>query len=205
MHLLGYFLPTASVELERFLVGARADRARRGDAMVERLRRLGVSIEDGEVAREAQGGAIGRPHVARVLVHRGFATDVGDAFDRYLGRGRPAFVEKRLPRFRAVADLVHSVGGLVSAAHLRERGTLAALQRLKAEGLDAVETRHPRHDPDLRARLSDHALALGLMRSGGSDWHGDPEADARDTLGSQQVPAEWLAQLEAARPRASVP
>ena len=72
-------------------------------------------------------------------------------------------------------------------------------------GLDAVETRHPSHDPDTRARLTDLALALGLRRTGGSDWHGEraPE-DAGDrehaTIGAQQVPLEWLEHLEAARP-----
>lgn len=201
MHLLGYFLPVGWSPLEAFLADCRADRERRGSEMVEKLRRLGLAIDLGDVMAEAQGGAVGRPHVARALLRRQAVGSVQDAFDRFIGWGRPGFVEKRLPAFRAVAELVHSCGGVVSAAHLRDRGTRAMLAQLKAEGLDAVEIRHPVHDPDLRSRLTDHAQALGLLRTGGSDWHGDsPGMPPGAELGGQQVPADWLDALERARP-----
>ena len=197
MHVLGYFLPPSSAPLEAFLELCRADRVRRAQAMVERLQRLGVALTFGNVLDESGGGAVGRPHVARAIVRHGGAVDMGDAFDRYLGRGRPAFVEKTLPAFRTITELVHAEGGLVSVAHLKERGTRSFIERLKGEGLDAVETRHPSHDPDLRARLTDMALKLGLLRTGGSDWHGDPEPGVtHGTIGSQQVPHEWLDRLD---------
>ncbi len=197
MHVIGYFLPSNSPELEAFLERCRADRVRRAQEMVERLLRLGVTLSFESVLRESGGGAVGRPHVARAIVRHGGAIDMGDAFDRYLGRGRPAFVEKTLPAFRTITELVHADGGLVSAAHLKERGTRSFIERLKGEGLDAVETRHPSHDPDLRARLTDIALKLGLLRTGGSDWHGDPEPGVtHGTIGSQHVPHEWLDRLD---------
>ena len=200
MHVLGYFLPADSPELESFLERSRADRVRRAREMVTRLQRLGVALEFDHVLEQADGGAVGRPHVARAVVRQGGAIDVSDAFDRFLGRNRPAFVEKVLPAFREIAELVHSVRGLVSVAHLKERGTRSFLERLRREGLDAVETRHPSHDPDLRARLTNITLGLGLLRTGGSDWHGDPgPGESHDPLGSQQVPVEWLEQLEALR------
>jgi hypothetical protein len=206
MHVLGYYLPPASPDLEAFLERCRADRVRRAQAMVVQLQRLGVGLSFDSVLQESGGGAVGRPHVARAIVRHGGAIDLGDAFDRFLGRGRPAFVEKTLPAFRAIAELVHSVGGVVSVAHLKERGTRSFIERLKNEGLDAVETRHPSHDPDLRARLTDIALQLGLLRTGGSDWHGDPEPGvSHGTIGSQAVPLDWLEKLDALRARSVSP
>jgi predicted metal-dependent phosphoesterase TrpH len=197
MHVLGYFLPYPSRALEGFLERCRADRVRRAQEMVQQLRRLGMEISFESVLQESGGGAVGRPHVARAIVRHGGAIDLSDAFDRFIGRGRPAFVEKTLPEFRTVAEVVHAAGGLVSVAHLKERGTRAFIERLKGEGLNAVETRHPSHDPDLRARLTDIALRLGLLRTGGSDWHGDPEPGVtHGTIGSQQVPLEWLDRLD---------
>jgi 3',5'-nucleoside bisphosphate phosphatase len=206
MHVLGYFLPVQSPALESFLERCRADRIRRAQEMVEQLRRLGLTLTFESVLEESAGGAVGRPHVARAVVRHGGAVDMGDAFDRFLGRGRPAFVEKVLPSFASVAEVVHGVGGLVSAAHLKERGQTAVIEQLKAQGLDAVETRHPSHDPDLRARLTDIALRLGLLRTGGSDWHGDPEPGVtHGGIGSQQVPLEWLRRLDDHRSTLSFP
>lgn len=200
MHVLGYFLPSASPALEAFLERCRADRVRRGREMVTRLRGLGVDLQFDDVLLQSRGGAVGRPHVARAIVRQGGALDIGEAFDRYIGRGRPAFVEKTLPGFREIADLVHSVGGVVSVAHPKERGTRSFLERLRQEGLDAVEIRHPSHDLPMRSRLTDIALRLELLRTGGSDWHGDPApGETHGALGSQEVPAEWLDRLEAAR------
>jgi 3',5'-nucleoside bisphosphate phosphatase len=204
MHVLGYYLSPDSSVLETFLERRRADRVRRGKEMVERLRHLGMDLVFEDVLREAQGGAVGRPHVARALVKHGGAIDMSQAFDRYLGRGRPAFVEKILPEFREIAEVVHGVNGLVSVAHLKERATRAFLERLQREGLDAVETRHPGHDPELRSRLTDLALRLGLLRTGGSDWHGDPEpGETHGALGSQEVPLDWLERLDDLRARSA--
>jgi predicted metal-dependent phosphoesterase TrpH len=201
MHLLGYFLPPDSPSLNEFLAEARAGRRERGRKMISRLQAIGVRVSFDELLEVAGGGAVGRPHVARALFRAGHVSSVNDAFDRYLGRGRPAYVDKVLPTLRAVADLVHAVGGVVSAAHLKDRGARSVLRRFKEDGLDAVEIRHPAHDGDQRARLTSLAIELGLRRTGGSDWHGEDDTiGSHGFLGSQDVPLEWLEQLEAARP-----
>ena len=111
--------------------------------MIQGLQAWGVDVSFDDVVTEANGAAIGRPHLARVLMRLGKVTSIEDAFREWLGRGRPAYVEKTLPAFHEIAELVHSVGGIVSAAHLKDRGTRAALTAFRDEGLDAVETRHP--------------------------------------------------------------
>ncbi len=201
MHLLGYFLTPGDDDIEAFLVTAREDRTRRAREMVTRLVGLGVNISFADVARVANGAAVGRPHVARALLDLGHVTTEQMAFDKYLKRNRPAYVDKELPTLRAVADLVHSRGGIVSAAHLKWHGTKSSLEVLQADGLDAVETRHPSHDGETRANITEAAAALGLGRSGGSDWHGEfGEAAGHSMLGAQEVPDAWLDALEALRP-----
>ncbi len=197
MHVLGYFLPPGHSGLAGFLRRCREDRIRRGRAMVEALQAWGVDVAFEDLARETGDAAMGRPHLARALVRLGKVPSVDGAFQQWLAKGRPAYVEKRLPAFREVADLVHEVGGLVSAAHLRERANRAIVGTFKEEGLDALETRHPGHSGEFRARLTDLAQAFDLLRTGGSDWHGDEDVEtSHGLIGSQEVPAEWLHAME---------
>jgi len=200
LHLLAYFLPPGDARLGEFLAGTRVARHRRAEQIVAHLRRLGVAIELGDVVRVADGGALGRPHVARVLVQRGVCYDMNDAFARYLGRGRPAYVEKPLPTLSQVAELVHAVGGVAVAAHLGDHGTEGQIRQFHEEGLDGLEVRHPSHSPGTERRLTGIAQRLGMAISGGSDWHGDQElGDSHAPLGGLDVPFEWLEKLEAHR------
>ena len=204
LHLLGYFLPPGHARLEEFLAGTRAARQRRAEQIVTHLRRLGVTIELGDVVRAADGGALGRPHVARVLVQRGVCIDMSDAFARYLGRGRPAYVEKPLPTLQQVAELVHAVGGIAVAAHLGDHGTEGQIRQFQEQGLDGLEVRHPSHSPGTERRLTKIAERLGLAISGGSDWHGDMElGDSHAPLGGLDIPFDWLEKLEERRGKAS--
>jgi 3',5'-nucleoside bisphosphate phosphatase len=197
MHLLAYFLDTSSPGLEGFLAETRGRRRSRAEEIVARLQAMGVAITVDDVLAESGGGAVGRPHVGRALVKRGAARGLNDAFDRYIGRGKGAYVPKVLPALGEVCDLVHQAGGITSAAHLKDRGTRNCLRKFKDAGLDAVETRHPSHQPEQRAALTDVALELGLLRTGGSDWHGDGLAgESHGPMGSQDVPLEWLNQME---------
>ncbi|MGH7645648.1 MAG: PHP domain-containing protein, partial [Gemmatimonadales bacterium] len=164
----------------------------------------GVPIALEDVTRAAGSGALGRPHVARALVAAGATADLDEAFARFLGRGRPAFVEKPLPALGEITALVHAAGGLAVAAHLGNRGSAAELRRLRDAGLDGVEVRHPSHTAAVEARLTRVAGELDLAVSGGSDWHGDGELGASHApLGGLDVPAEWLDHLERRREKTS--
>lgn len=199
MHLLGYFLPVTDDRLAGFLAGQRQARAARMREIVRRLQTNGIGLSLEAVQAEAGGDALGRPHAARALVRGQHVANIGAAFDRYLGYGRPAFVPKTLPELRAVTTLVREAGGVTSAAHLKGRGTRPALERLRALGVDAVEIRHPAHDVERAGRLDRLAADLGLLRSGGTDWHGEEEAGeaGRAPLGAITVPPEWVTALEA--------
>ena len=204
LHLLGYFLPPGHARLDAFLAGTRAARQRRAEQIVGHLRRLGVAIELRDVVEAADGGALGRPHVARVLVQRGVCVDMNDAFGRYLGRGRPAYVEKPLPTLQQVAELVHTVGGIVVAAHLGDHGTEGQIRQFQEQGLAGLEVRHPSHSPGAERRFTALAQRLGLAISGGSDWHGDMElGDSHAPLGGLDIPMDWLEKLEERRAMAS--
>jgi predicted metal-dependent phosphoesterase TrpH len=193
-HVLGLHLRDTTV-LERGLGELREMRNRRAQVIVQRLDELGVHITYEDVLAQAASGAVGRPHVARALVADGWATDLRDAFDRYLGAGRPAYVAKDQLSMRDAIAMIHAAGGLAVLAHPGQAGTLERLQALKALGMDGVEVKHPGHSPSDTARLRTLSEQLGLVPSGGSDWHG--AVDGPRTIGMMQVPAEWLARQDA--------
>lgn len=188
-HLLGLHLRDTMV-LEAGLDELRAMRRTRGERIVRRLNELGVRVCFEDVLAEAAGGALGRPHIARALVSEGWATDLRDAFDRYLGNGRPAYVPKeRLAVSEAIA-MIHAAGGLAILAHPGQSGTRKRIESLVASGLDGVEVRHPSHSSEDAARLGALVDHFGLVPSGGSDWHGLTEGNR--VLGGMQIPAAWL-------------
>ena len=192
-HLLGLHLRDTAV-LERGLGELREMRGRRAARIVELLQSQGVQITLDDVLLQAGGGAIGRPHVARALVADGWATDVRDAFDRYLGAGRPAYVAKDQLRMREAIAMVHAAGGLAVLAHPGAGGTRERIEALVALGLDGVEVKHPSHSPQDVARLRAAVDQLGLIASGGSDWHGATEGPR--VLGCMQVPLAWMERQE---------
>ncbi len=197
MHLLGYFLPLEDRRLEDYLADKRAARMRRVEKMVQRLNGLGIDVGVDTVLQQAEGDAVGRPHVARALVQHGTVPDVGAAFRKYLGWRRPAFVPKELPSVAEVADLVRAVGGVTSAAHLKDRATRGSLKLLKKAGVDGVEVHHPAHDEARANRTLRLAKELRLLPTGGTDWHGEAyDTPDRAALGLLTVPEEWLEALE---------
>lgn len=166
---------------------ARRDRAER---MVEKLNSIGVRITLADVLAVAGEGAIGRPHVAKAMVENGWARDLRDAFDRYLGNGRPAFLEKRRLLMRDGIAMIHTCGGIAVLAHPGNDGGEKRLTELKSQGLDGVEVIHPSHSLEDRRRWLEAVRSLDLVPSGGSDSHGATEGGR--VIGAMQVPYEWL-------------
>lgn len=194
VHLLGLHLSRPE-SLEHELVAFRDARRDRAGRIVERLNALGVPVTLDAVLAQAGAGAIGRPHIAKALVAGGWARDLREAFDRWLGNGRPAFVGKRRLTLADAIRYVHEAGGLAVYAHPGADATRARLEALRAVGLDGVEVKHPSHSAEDVARIGALADHLGLLPSGGSDWHGT--SDGPRTIGSMRVPASWLERQDA--------
>ena len=174
VHVLGYFLAAAPPGLEAFLVAQRRHRSERLRAMASRLAALGVpvSLEGVLAEREATGRALGRPHVAQALVRAGHVTSVQEAFDRFLGDGRAAWVARRGAPPARVIQAIADAGGVASLAHPGLNRDRRLIQRLARQGLEAVEVFHSRHDVATQQRLLETARSLGLSVTGGSDFHG---------------------------------
>lgn len=194
VHLLGLHLRRADA-IEGTMASLRETRVERARRMVEKLNALGVPVTFDAVRAEAGTGAIGRPHVARAIVAGGWALDPREVFDRWLGQGRPANVPKARLTVAEAIRLVHDAGGLAVVAHPGPDTTRTRLERWAAEGLDGVEVWHPSHVPDEIRRLRALADHLGLVASGGSDWHGAMEGPR--TIGVMRVPYEVLEAQEA--------
>ena len=174
VHLLGYGFDIAASGLRALLADRAHERRSRAAAIVQRLAGLGAAVTMDRVATFAGSGTIGRPHIARALVEAGHATDVGDAFNRYLGTGRPACVERSvlLPD-RAIRE-IHAAGGSAVLAHpLYSDGYGSFLPGLVESGLDGLEVVYPDHSPETRRSLSSLASRYDLIETGGTDFHGD--------------------------------
>jgi len=188
-HILGLHLSDTR-ELEAKLIALREMRRTRAERMVQRLNELGVRIDFASVLEQAAGGAIGRPHVARAMIAEGWAVDFRDAFERYLGNGRPAYVTKDRLAVSEATGLIHRAGGLAILAHPSHSGTRERIAAFVEQGMDGIEVRHPSHSAEDTARLAALVEHFSLVPSGGSDWHGS--ADGPRTLGMMRVPIDWL-------------
>ncbi len=194
IHLLGLHIRDVAA-LQGELEVYRGHRRARAVAIVERLNAAGVPLTFDAVLAIAHDAAIGRPHVAKALIAGGFARDARDAFDRYLGAGRPAYVDKeRLDVGDGIA-LIHRAGGIAVLAHPGPEGRRESIEPLLGAGLDGLEVLHPSHSADDRARLGALAEHLALVPSGGSDWHGAMQGSR--VLGAMKVPLAWLALQDA--------
>ena len=202
IHLLGYFVNVADPDLQALLARAREARWERAQAMLKRLANLGLSVEWERVLEIAgQDSAIGRPHVALSLLEAGHVSTYNEAFDLWIGRGCPAYIERYKLSPEEAIHLVRKGGGLPVLAHPyfydRNGGRKAGLElgrwlpRLREAGLAGIEIYYPNYPRRVSRQLLVQASQYGLLITGGSDFHGSIVGNG---LGSVAVPwAAWEA------------
>lgn len=197
VHLLGYFVSVSNADFQTKLTQLRIGRDARGQAIIAKLNGLGIPVRWERVKALAGDGAVGRPHIARALIEVGAATSVNDAFDRYLGRGRPAHVERqRLTPVEAV-QLVRAAGGVPVLAHPLSVSNLeVTLAEMIPAGLLGIEAYYGAYKPEERGALADIAAFHDLITTVGSDFHGDIHGGA--VIGGTPGPPDVLDRLVAA-------
>ncbi|MCU1490088.1 MAG: hypothetical protein JWM85_1493 [Acidimicrobiaceae bacterium] len=206
-HVLCYFVGQGRGPLEDELERLRDDRTTRNVLMAERLASLGLPISYEEVAAEAGGRGIGRPHFAAVLVRKQVVDSVQQAFDQYLSSGAPGYVPKARLEVGEVIELARGSRALAVIAHPLSLGLAPdelerRLAALAEQGLAGLECYYGRYDPDTREQLVALARSLGLVATGGSDFHGayKPDLEVGTGTGDLSVPDRALEELEARLP-----
>lgn len=177
LHLLGYFFATDDPPLRQFLEEDRQRRRRRAEKIVEKLNGMGMPLAFGAVLEQADGGSICRPHIARALLEEGFTSSYQEAFVRYIGDDRPAFVDVRGASPAEAIRVIRQAGGITSLAHPGQHVTEEILDQLIDAGIDGIEAIHPAHDKLMTEHYRRIADERGLLITGGSDYHGYREVE----------------------------
>ena len=205
LHILGYCFDWRRPELLSHLTGLRRSRHERNPQIVERLRALGMDLTYEEVRNLAGTESVGRPHIARVLMEKGYVTSAKDAFDRFLANGKAAFVPRELPDPATAVGWILAAGGVPVLAHptwVRESrdGLVRLCRQLKEQGLKGVEVHYSTHKHSETAEYLQLARALDLLVTGGSDFHGvtKPDIEVGIGRGGLRVPDGLLEPLKKA-------
>lgn len=198
LHLLGYGVDPQSpilLGLTKRLIEGRNDR---NPKIIHRLNELGVKITMDELKAEANGGVIGRPHIAAILLRKGYVSSIKNAFDKYLAPGGAAYFDKERVSPKDAIDMVRQSGGLPVLAHPSQLRTEndAQLDRtikdLADLGLAGVEVIHSDNNDAMIARYTALAEKYGLLKTGGSDFHGTIKKDiSLGTANGRRVPREF--------------
>jgi predicted metal-dependent phosphoesterase TrpH len=195
VHLLGYFLDTHNRVLLAEISKFQVVRKQRIYEMVSRINELGLPLQVEAVFTLANCESPGRPHVARTLVKAGLVRNLDEAFERFLKKGRPAWVPKSKMSARQGVDLIHQAGGLAVMAHPGLNRTDDIIPALVAAGLDGIECFHSKHSTAMSARYIEMAEKFDLLVTGCSDCHGFSKI--RPLIGSVKIPYELVEKMKA--------
>ena len=207
VHVLGYFIDVTSPALHAFLAEQRQRRIDRVRLMIDKLSQAGIRLDAEailEPALEDSRKSAGRPWIARALVAAGHAATTNEAFDRWLERGKPAFVAREGASPEEVFQRIHQASGIASLAHPALVGRDDWIAGFVAAGLDALEAYHSGHGADTTARYLAMADRLGVAVTGGSDYHADDTHGAVQ-LGSVALPQEAYERLVGLKPDTTEP
>jgi predicted metal-dependent phosphoesterase TrpH len=195
-HLLGYFIDRENEEFQTALDDFVSQRSERVDRMIRRLREIGIDVDRDRVLANAGLGSIGRPAIGWALIEMGLASDMADAFNKYLGMGRPGYVPRpKLSPEDAIA-IIRKAGGAPVLAHPLSTGDAPGIaKRLQAAGLVGFETWYGEYSPDQREQLHDIARANDLIPTGGSDFHALGFKEGRDLGSVPGIPWETIDRL----------
>jgi len=197
VHVLGYLIDLENENLRSYLKLFRDARVKRGLEMVERLRAMGIGVDPDQVLEIANGGSVGRPHVAEALLRGGFVETYEEAFRKYIGFDSPAYVAKYQLKPNLAFNLIADAGGVGVIAH---PGTLRRddlITDFVAWGMKGIEVYHPKHQEKLVAHYERLAEKMGLVVTGGSDSHG--RRDGNLLLGRYTVPLSTVDLLKKAK------
>jgi len=194
LHVLGYFLDIHNKKLLTEIAKFQAVRQNRIHQMVQRINELGVPLEVESVFALANCKSPGRPHVARAMVKAGLIGNLDEAFERFLKKGRPAWVPKQKISALEAIDLIHQAGGLAIMAHPGLNRTDDMIPALVEAGLDGIECFHTKHSTTMSERYLEIADKYGLLTSGGSDCHGFSKG--KPLIGTVRVPYGHVEKLK---------
>jgi len=199
MHLLGYGVDPRSDSLTMLTRKLIEGRDGRNLEIIERLQSLNVAITLQEVEDVAGGDVIARPHIAQVLIKKGYVTNTKQAFDKYLAPGGLAFFDKEVFTSREAIGMIHHAGGVVVLAHpvqLKHTNSAQLEQSLKNLvdlGLDGIEVIHSDHDEAAVTQLTQFADKFNLLKTGGSDFHGARKPGVQMGIANgRKIPREWF-------------
>lgn len=208
VHILGYFLDWQDFDLLERLKTLRDARHRRNPQIIERLQTLGIGITYDEVRSLAGTDSIGRPHIARVLMDKRVVASAKEAFDRFLAEGKPAYVPRELPSPAEAIRWIKAARGLAVLAHPTwvrgaEQPLIDLVRQLKADGLDGVEVYYSTHAARQTREYLSLAQQLGLLVTGGSDFHGltKPDIEVGIGKGTLHIPTSLLPKMKDAAGR----
>jgi predicted metal-dependent phosphoesterase TrpH len=191
IHILGYFVDRTDAAFVEHLAGLARDRVRRIERVVGQLNEAGHAVDLDAILAQADSGSIGRPHVARALIELGAATDMNDAFKRFLRRGTVGWAPRSPFTAEEAVSLLRRNGAVPVIAHPYSTGDPAGtVARLLSAGLLGLEVFYGEYGQDQRDELLRIARANGLVATGGSDYHGPRFREGRD-LGLNQMPG-WV-------------